>query len=121
MITVYGYGFEEPRPPEPPPTPWGTYAVLALAAWWAWKKWGKAGRVSNPRRRHQVRRQVRRRRNPRVRFRVGDHVSVPWFPQRKGHNRVRAKVLQIIGGRAIVQFPKGNLHNVSTSGLRRVK
>lgn len=38
VLTVYGYGFEEPKP-EKPPTPWGAYLALALSAWWAWSKW----------------------------------------------------------------------------------
>lgn len=121
MLTVYKYGFEIPKPPEPS-TPWLTYALVAVAGWWAWTKWGKgttSTRAANPRRR----RGPARRHNPRVRFRVGDRVSVPWFPQGKGRgNRVRARVLQIVGGgRAVVQFPSGNLNNVPTGGLRRVK
>jgi hypothetical protein len=141
VITVYGYGFELPKPAEPP-TPWGTYAILAAAAWWLWGKWGKTARQSNPRRRlrrsaaprrarssharGKLRIVRRRRRNPRVRARVGRAVSVPWYG-----GRVRAKLLKVVGGgRAIVMFPlnrmsgaglRGNLHNVPTSGLREVK
>lgn len=125
MITVYGYGFEVPKPPEPRGPGLATYAIAALAAWWAWTKWGKPARVSNPGRRRRNprrRRTYRRRRNPVVRFRVGDYVSAPWFPQGKGRgNRVRAKVVSIAGGRAIVRFPRGNMNDVPTGGLRRVK
>jgi len=55
MLTVYQYGFEEPRPAPPPATPWGTYALVALAGWWLWKKWGKPApaRAQNPRRRRR--------------------------------------------------------------------
>jgi hypothetical protein len=77
MITVYGYGFSQPKPPEPQGPGVGTYAIAALAAWWAWTKWGKSSRVSNPRR---SRRLVRRRHNPKMRripgFRMGDTVRV---------------------------------------------
>ena len=113
MITVYGYGFEMPRPPAPPPTPWGMYLLAASAAWWAWTKWGKTARVSNPRRV----RVARRRRNPRVRATVGRAVSIPWYGGRK-----RVLLTKVMGGgRAVVQFPHGNLHNVPTAGLRGVK
>lgn len=124
MITVYGYGFEQPRPVEPQGMGMGTYAIAALVAWWAWTKWGKSSRVANPRRHQNPRRRrtYRRRRNPVVRFRTGDYVSAPWFPQGKGRgNRVRAKVVSITGGRAIVRFPRGNMNDVPTGGLRRVK
>ena len=84
MITVYGYGFEEPRPVEPPPTPWGTYAVLALAAWWAWGMWGKPTGQKNPRRRRLVRRTgaIIGRGNPRLQ-------RPPAAPRRRRSRRTR--------------------------------
>lgn len=38
MLTVHGYGFQEPvAPPPPPPTPWGLYVAVAALAYYGWK------------------------------------------------------------------------------------
>jgi len=68
MITVYGYGFDPPKPAGPPPTPALTYLLAAAAAWWVWTRWFRVKRVSNPQ--HYPR--------PRyaLGFRMGDTVKV---------------------------------------------
>ncbi len=39
MMTVYRYGFEEPRPVEEPRTnPLTVLVLLGAAAWWAWRQ-----------------------------------------------------------------------------------
>jgi hypothetical protein len=59
-----------------------------------------------------------KRRNPRVRFRVGDSVSVPWFYGR----RLQGVVKQIRGdGQMVIDSPTSGLHAVPARQGRKLK
>ena len=55
--------------------------------------------------------------NPRVRFKVGDSVSVPWFGKRMHDRAVQIKA----GGRMVVDDHASGLHDVPTKFAHKIK